>query len=158
MAVAAALTLSGCSGGSSGDDGTKQQTASATVSGQPGAPAGTASPSATAATPATASATTSAPAGTGDPTQRADGIWQAVQGGGKVQLVLGKGAAGLTSTHLCAGTYTDQDGIGLTLTCADGDKERTAGRGVLAADGKTLTVRWAGGPTDTFTRSGLPGN
>ncbi|WP_069463779.1 hypothetical protein [Actinacidiphila rubida] len=82
----------------------------------------------------------------------------ATQGGTKVQLVLGKGTAGLTSTSLCGGSYTGEDAIALTLTCMDGNKQRTSGHGTLAADGKTLTVQWTGGLTDSFTRTGLPSN
>lgn len=146
--AAAALTLSGCSS-DSGNDGKKEPTAGATATQQP------------AASPTTLVATatgTSSVSGAADPTQGVDGVWLAAQGANKVQLVLGKGEAGLTSTHLCGGTYTDQDGIGLTLTCMDGNKERTSGVGVLAADGKTLTVEWTGGLKDTFSRTGLPSN
>jgi hypothetical protein len=145
-AVAAALTLTGCSSGSSEADTTPTATASAT--GRP-APA-------TTGAAATSSTPPSTPTATGDDTHSVEGVWLATERGTKVQLVLGKGKAGLTSTSLCGGSYTDQDGIGLTLTCMDGNKERTSGHGVLAADGKTLTVQWAGGPTDTFTRTGLP--
>lgn len=144
VAVAAALALSGCSS-DSGNDGKKEPTAS--VTGQP-----TAAPTKAKAT------TTATVTSTGDSTQSVEGVWLAAQGANKVQLVLGKGQAGLTSTHLCGGTYTDKDGIGLKLTCMDGDKERTSGVGVMAADGKTLTVQWADGPTDTFSRTGLPSN
>jgi hypothetical protein len=96
------------------------------------------------------------PGASGDPTQGVEGVWIAAQGAAKVQLVLGKGEAGLTSTHLCGGTYTDRKDIVLTLTCMDGDKERISGQGVMAGDGKTLTVQWTGGVTDVFARTGLP--
>lgn len=145
VAVVAALALSGCG---SGDDGKEQPTPSPTASVRQPSP--TSSPSEAVV------ATTSAPSANDDPAQSAEGVWLAVHGSTKVQLALGKGKAALTSTHLCGGSYTDQDGIGLFLTCMDGDKERTSGRGDLAADGKTLTVRWAGGLTDTFSRTGLP--
>lgn len=148
-AVAAALALSGCSS-DSGNDGKKEPTASATATQAPTAAPNTAA--------ATGTGTPSAPGASGDPTTTVDGVWLAAQGSNKVQLVLGKGEAGLTSTHLCGGTYTDQDGIGLTLTCMDGNKDRTSGVGVLASDGKTLTVQWTGGLKDTFSRTGLPSN
>lgn len=153
MAVAAVLALSSCN---SGGDGKKQPTTGSSTTGQ------SASPSATASAVAAPTAATSGPAvsaaASGDPTLTVEGVWLATQGSAKVQLVLGKGKAALTSTHLCGGGYTDQDGIGLTLTCMDGDKERTNGRGVLAADGRTLTVQWTDGPTDVFSRTGLPSN
>lgn len=150
MAVAAVLALSSC--GSGDNDGKKQPTESATasVTGQP------VSPSASTAPEPTATTTGPVESAGDDATQTVEGVWLATQGTTKVQLVLGKGKAALTSTHLCGGGYTDQDGIALTLTCMDGDTERTSGRGVLASDGKTLTVQWKDGPTDVFSRTGLP--
>lgn len=152
--VAAAALLSGCSG--SGDQAARQSTAGTTAAAK--------SPSTTAAATATtvgtdsgtASATATGGGETTDSTQSVEGIWLAMEDGVKVQLVLGKGKAGLTSAHLCGGGYTEHDGVSIVLTCMDGDKERTSGHGRLAPDGKTLTVRWTGGPTDTFTRTGLP--
>lgn len=149
VAVAAALALSGCSGGGD-NEGKKAPTTSPSATGRPTAA------SSTSAEPSASGTSSASPGTTGDPTQGVEGVWLATEGTAKVQLVLGKGKAGLTSTHLCGGTYTDRDGIGLTLTCMDGDKERTDGRGVLAGDGKTLTVQWKDGPTDTFSRTGLP--
>ncbi|MEU6850435.1 hypothetical protein ABZ901_10985 [Actinacidiphila alni] len=150
VAVVGALTLSGCSGG--GDDEGKKAppTTGASASGGPSAA------SSTSTGPTASGSTTASPGSTGAPTEGVEGVWLATEGAAKVQLVLGKGKAGLTSTHLCAGTYSDKDGVGLTLTCMDGDKERTSGHGVLAGDGKSLTVQWTGGPTDTFSRTGLP--
>jgi hypothetical protein len=147
VAVTAVLALSGC------DDGGKQAvSADVTTSGRrPGAEPSPSGAGATATPTRTPTPTTTA-----DPKRSVEGVWLAMQGSTKVQLVLGKGKAGLTSTHLCGGAYTDGDGLRLVLTCMDGDKERTSGHGVLASDGKTLTVEWTDGPTDTFTRTGLP--
>lgn len=146
VAAAGALTLSGCSG--NGDQAKKEPTRSATAS--------AARPS---ATPSTGSASDSAsPTDSGGVNQGVGGVWLAMQGTTKVQLVLGEGKAALTSTSLCGGTYTEHDGIGLILACMDGNKDRTVGHGDLSADGKTLTVKWSGGITDTFTRTGLPSN
>ncbi|MFF7155531.1 hypothetical protein [Streptomyces sp. NPDC008139] len=149
MAVVTALAVSGCGSGG-GNEAKKAPPASAPATGTPGTAA-----SMSAEPGASGSPTASSGVG-GDSTQGVEGVWLATQGSTKVQLVLGKGKAGLTSGHLCGGTYTDRDGLGLTLTCMDGDKERTSGRGELTGDGKTLTVRWTGGPTDTFSRTGLP--
>lgn len=152
MAVVAALALSGCGSGG-GNKGKKAPPASTSATGQPSAAAGVS------ADPSASGSSTASPGATGptsDSTQGVEGVWLAAQGSAKIQLVLGKGKAGLTSTHLCGGTYTARDGLGLTLTCMDGDKERTSGHGVLAGDGKTLTVQWADGLTDTFSRTGLP--
>lgn len=151
MAVAAAmLALSGCSSDSGSND-RQTPSASAPSSDQP-------TPSATTsgAAPATASGT---PSASGTDAHSVEGVWLATAGGAKVQLVLGAGHhAGLTSSSLCGGTYTGTTGISLALTCMDGNKDRTSGHGTLAADGSTLTVRWTGGPTDTFQRTGLPSN
>lgn len=156
MAVAAVLALSSC--GSSDNDGKKEPTASASasVTGRPVSPSASASGPAPTTPQPTATTTGPAQSAGDDATQGVAGVWLATQGTTKVQLVLGKGEAALTSTHLCGGAYTDQDGVGLTLTCVDGDTERTHGRGVLAPDGKTLTVRWTDGPTDVYSRTGLP--
>jgi len=148
-AVAAALALTGCSSDGSGSQGKKSPSAGSSTSGQPATGV-----TPTGAAPATAS--TSTPGG--DDANGIEGVWLATQGGTKVQLVLGKGHAGLTSTSLCGGSYTDKKDIALTLTCVDGNKDRTSGHGTLTADGKTLTVQWSGGLTDTFSRTGLPSN
>lgn len=143
-AVVAVLALGGCS---SGDD-TAQPTADASAT-----PSGTAGPSASSTASGTATATSTP---SGDSTQDVGGVWLATEDGSKVQLVLGKGTAGLTSTSLCGGSYTEKDGVDLTLTCVDGNKDRTTGHGVMSADGKILTVQWTDGPTDVFSRTGLP--
>lgn len=147
----AVLALGGCSGGSG------------KASAGPTPRASTATPSSAAATAGgTSVPTPSGSADSGgtstDSTRTVEGIWLATQDGNKVQLVLGKGKAGLTSTHLCGGAYTGKSSIAIVLTCMDGDKGRTSGRGSMTADGKTLTVRWSGGITDTFSRTGLPSN
>ncbi|MFI1094533.1 hypothetical protein [Streptomyces sp. NPDC020917] len=146
--VAATLALSGCSS-DSGSQGKKSPSASASSADQP-------APSAT--TSGAAPATASASATTSGDAQSVEGVWLATDGGTKVQLVLGKGKAGLTSSSLCGGSYSGKNDIALTLTCMDGNKERTSGHGALNADGNTLTVQWTGGPTDTFSRTGLPSN
>lgn len=156
--VAAALLLTGCGGSGRGTDARKEPSASRTAT-LPPAPsvsaASTVTPSATGSATDTAEGGDTGGAST-DSTQTVEGVWLATVDGVKVQLVLGKGKAALTSDHLCGGSFTDRDGVHLTMTCMDGDKERTSGHGVMAADGKTLTVQWTDGPTDTFTRTGLP--
>lgn len=146
-AVAAVLALSGCS---SGNGDAVQPTADASAT-----PSGTAGSTASAVASGTDAATSTA---SGDSPQGIEGVWLATEDGTKVQLVLGKGTAGLTSTSLCGGSYTGQDSVDLKLTCVDGNKDRTTGSGVLSADGKTLTVQWTSGPTDVFARTGLPSN
>jgi hypothetical protein len=172
LAVAVALAVAGC-GGSSDKDG--QPPPSSGVTGRTTAPApadsssaadsaattggSTGKPTSTATATGTDSASPGATASPGaDSSLGIEGVWLATEGSAKVQLVLGKGEAGLTSTSLCGGSYTDTDGVGLKLTCMDGNRDRTTGHGVLAPDGQTLTVKWTGGPTDAFSRTGLPGN
>ncbi|WP_051951071.1 hypothetical protein [Actinacidiphila yeochonensis] len=162
------VLLAGGCGKDGGDDahpatGVTTAAAKATATGQPGRAAATTaspaspSPSGTPSSGASASGTGGAST---DSTESVEGVWLATADGAKVQLVLGKGKAGLTSTHLCGGSYTGT-GIGgsdlrLALTCMDGDKERTKGRGELAPDGGSLVVKWDDGSTDTFSRTGLP--
>lgn len=160
VAAAAALALGGCGGGGS------DKQAVASTSGQPSsgaAPTSAADSSATTPTatptapaPGTATGTAQTAGAGGAATQTVEGVWLATDGATKVQLVLGKGKAALTSAHLCGGGYTGKGAIAITLTCMDGDMERTSGQAVLAPDGTTLTVRWAKGPTDVFSRTGLP--
>lgn len=152
--VAATLALSGC-GSDSGKEAKKQPPASVAATVRTTAPT-TAGSTPTAGASPSASGSDGTGGASTDSTQSVEGVWLAMEDGNKVQLVLGKGKAGLTSTHLCGGTYTDKDGVGIVLTCMDGDKERTSGHGVMAADGKTLTVQWSDGITDTFSRTGLP--
>jgi hypothetical protein len=161
VAVAAAMALAGCGGG---DGGGEQATVSA--SGQPSSgvastsaahsSATTSAPAPTATATGTATGTAQPPGAAGGATQSVEGVWLAADGATKVQLVLGKGKAALTCTHLCGGGYTDKGTIAITLTCMDGDMERTTGHGVLAPDGNTLAVEWTNGPTDVFSRTGLP--
>lgn len=148
-AAAAALALSGCSS-DSGSQGKKAPSASASSSAD--------QPATGATTSGAAPATAPSPTTGGGDADSVDGVWLATQGGTKVQLVLGKGKAGLTSTSLCGGSYSGKSTIALNLTCVDGNKERTSGQGTLASDGTTLTVKWSGGLTDTFSRTGLPSN
>lgn len=152
VAVVAGLGLGACSSGSGGGEADKTPSATATGSGQAPASDSTGSTPATTSASPTATATQTTP---GDD-HSVEGVWLATQDGTKVQLVLGKGKAGLTSTSLCGGSYTEHGGLSLVLTCMDGNKDRTSGHGVLATDGKTLTVKWTGGLTDTFARTGLP--
>lgn len=158
VAVAAALLLSGCGGSAD-----KRQAVTPTDSPEPpSAPSTSAARAATATAGADGTATTAptpSAGGTASPdeaTRSVQGVWLAAQGDTKVQLVLGNGEADLTGTHLCGGGYTEKSGVDITLTCMDGDRERTKGQGVLAPDGSTLTVQWTDGPTDVFTRTGLP--
>lgn len=160
--LAAVLVLAGC--GASGGDALPSPAVSgvaATVTTTGAATGGTAAvtgggPSGKSTSSAVPSGATPTASGSGATQQGVEGVWLASAGATKVQLVLGKGEAGLTSTSLCGGSYTEKNGIGLTLTCVDGNKTRTSGHGVLAADGQTLTVTWTGGLTDTFSRTDLP--
>jgi hypothetical protein len=159
--AAATLALSGCSGHSdSGKQPTTDTTAPAT---RPGTTAsgtatgtGTTTGAATGTATGTGAPTSSSPTAGDQADQGVGGVWLAMQGTAKVQLVLGKGKAALTSTSLCGGSYTGRNSITLSLACMDGNKDRTFGHGGLSSDGKTLTVRWSGGITDTFARTGLP--
>ncbi|MFJ4713232.1 hypothetical protein [Streptomyces sp. NPDC088785] len=135
-AVAAALAVSGCSG--DGGDG-----------------AGRSGAGATASSSASASAAPEGSAGSGSGSaEDAVGIWSATTDGQAVVLVIGGRQASLSTGdgHLCTGTVTGTGERTLTLKCADGNTDRTAGT-VESNDGSTMRVSWKAGARDTFKRS-----
>ncbi|WP_433474609.1 hypothetical protein ACQPZP_38690 [Spirillospora sp. CA-142024] len=77
-----------------------------------------------------------------------DGNWTAGSGKGRVALYLYRGAAALNSPGFCTGTVDASGGI--KLSCANGSRDRVAGRAVLRS-GK-LVVSWTGGPKDVLHR------
>src|SRR5690349_19223406 len=87
VATAAALVLGGCSSGGSSKESTQPTAGSASSALRPGT-----------AAPTAAGTTSATPTLGGDSAQGAAGVWLATRGGNKVQLVLGKGRAALTST------------------------------------------------------------
>ncbi|PJE95528.1 hypothetical protein CUT44_22430 [Streptomyces carminius] len=132
--LAAALLAGGCSGG--GDSG----------SGEPER-----SPTARESTGPTADG--------GEPTADSGGVngnWTTTSGSDALVLSVGDGQAALLGRSTCTGPVdTGADPVTFTLTCADGDEERTRGT-VESADGRKLEIAWESGTTDTFTRVEIP--
>ncbi|MHB9753058.1 hypothetical protein ACYBSK_01565 [Streptomyces sp. BYX5S] len=148
-AVLAVLVVGGCGGDDGGGD-------------EKDAAAGGSSASASASASAPASASpgeeasgdgASAGAGAGS-VKDAQGIWSATSDGKPVVLVVGDKQAALTTGdgHLCTGTLTGADKPALTLKCADGNTDRTAGS-VESNDGSTMRVSWKTGEQDTFKKT-----
>ncbi|MEV3856859.1 hypothetical protein AB0J38_21320 [Streptomyces sp. NPDC050095] len=135
-AVVAALAVSGCSS----DDGGKDKASDSGSSGSSQAPDGSASSG-------------SGDSGSAGSVKDTEGIWSATTSGQPVVLVIGGKQASLSSAgHLCTGTLADTGKPMLTLTCADGNNDRTMGA-VESNDGTTMKVSWDAGTTDTFTKS-----
>ncbi|MFH9661646.1 hypothetical protein ACH4NF_26540 [Streptomyces sp. NPDC017248] len=131
-AVAGALALTACDGGTSGhtSDASPRPAASAT--------------------PSTA---TVSPAVTG---AALEGSWITTAGGRVLALVITGTQAGLFSTDrtVCGGTAGSGTGVRtIRLTCTQGAGERTTGT-VDSVNGTTLTVTWSGRPgRETYTKA-----
>ncbi|MER5951692.1 hypothetical protein ABT127_37205 [Streptomyces sp. NPDC001904] len=136
-AAVAALAVSGCSG----DDGGSDKGAGASSS---------AAPDASASDSASGSGSDSGSGSAKD----AVGIWSATTDGKPVVLVIGGRQASLSTGdgHLCTGTVTGSGTRTLSLTCADGSTDRTAGT-IESNDGSTMKVSWKAGTQDTFKKS-----
>ena len=137
MALAACLALTGCS---SSDDGDKPKDKNTGGTGQSASPSGA-----------------SGSGGSGGKVAAKDiaGAWAAVLQGKPTALVISGTNVALGGEHTCSGTVSDNGMAMIELKCADGNTDRVAGMPSLSADGKTLTVKWEGGKTDTFTKSEL---
>ncbi|MEU3186431.1 hypothetical protein ABZ707_19815 [Streptomyces sp. NPDC006923] len=134
--LVAALALTGCGAGDSGDGSGK-------------APGGDA---------ASGGATTGAPdsgAGSGgDAASGAiDGTWAALTDGKAVALSVKDGKVALVADqHVCQGSVEDMGEPMLSLTCADGNADRAMGT-IESNDGKTLVISWGSGRKDTLTKT-----
>ncbi|MFF4528715.1 hypothetical protein ACFY1P_05525 [Streptomyces sp. NPDC001407] len=133
MALVAAVLMTGC--GSGGDKKSADEQSASTPPGTSGDSAAT------------------GPAG------HYDGVYGARSDDGMIGMTIAQGKAVVYADNgkrACMGTVDEKDRPAkITLKCADGDTERTAGT-VDRSDGKTLVVSWGAGRTDTFTKSGDP--
>ncbi|MFK8912485.1 hypothetical protein [Streptomyces sp. YS-3] len=141
VALAACLALAGCSSSDSGD---KPKDKSPDGGGQ------------------SASATPTGGSGNGSSGGKVAakdiaGAWAAVLQGKPTALVISGTTVALGGEHTCSGTVNDNGMAMIELKCADGNTDRVAGMPSLSKDGKTLTVKWEGGKSDTFTKSELDG-
>ncbi|MEV6547414.1 hypothetical protein AB0M57_01750 [Streptomyces sp. NPDC051597] len=141
VALAACLALAGCSGSDGGDKAGKS----------PDGGGKSASPT------ATGGAGNGSNGGGTVAAKDIAGAWAAVLQGKPTALVISGTNVALGGEHTCSGTVSDNGMAMIELKCADGNTDRAAGMPSLSKDGKTLTVKWEGGATDTFTKSELDG-
>ncbi|MFF1512398.1 hypothetical protein [Streptomyces sp. NPDC058305] len=138
--LAAALALTGCSGG---DDGSEATPTSA-------------GPSATAGTGTDDGGTGGGSGGTSSAGGDLSGSWLTTAGGKAVVLMVNGGQAGLFATGgtMCSGTTAEKSGTRtIRLTCTDGSKDRAVGT-VDSVAGRTLHVTWRGAlGEETYTKS-----
>jgi hypothetical protein len=142
--LTAALLLTGCGGSGGGSSGTDK------------AASGDKSDSA-AATPAATSggsATPGAPdADLAQAAKRLEGAWAGLTDGKSVTLLVKEGKAALVADqHVCSGSLQDMGQPMLSLTCADGNTERTMGT-IRSNDGKTLLLSWGAGKKDRLMKA-----
>ncbi|MFF0445755.1 hypothetical protein ACFYT4_04920 [Streptomyces sp. NPDC004609] len=135
ITTAIALVLTGCgSDGDGGGDSSKEKSA------VPGGPA----------TSATDSATKEPASGGGDIT----GAWSGMSEGKPVSLgITDKKAVLVAEGHTCSGEVADHGKQMLSLTCVDGNKDRTMGT-IESSDSKTLVISWDSGKKDTLSKVG----
>ncbi|MFF9480899.1 hypothetical protein [Streptomyces sp. NPDC014733] len=108
--------------------------------------------------PAGGKPASSAPDAGGKPAEgtAVEGAWETEEGGEPLILVFKNGTAALSRGHKagCLGKVQQMGGMSMVaLKCTDGDTSRTMGTLRPAADGKSLTVSWKGGPTEKYQRS-----
>ncbi|MFI1103732.1 hypothetical protein [Streptomyces melanogenes] len=140
VALAACLTVAGCSSSDGGDKPKEKNTGGAEQSASPSGGSGNGS------------------SGGGKVAAKdIAGAWAAVLQGRPTALVISGTTVALGGEHTCSGTVSDNGMAMIELKCADGNTDRAAGMPSLSADRKTLTVKWEGGKTDTFTKSELDG-
>ncbi|MFE3646970.1 hypothetical protein [Streptomyces sp. NPDC057579] len=133
-ATIAALLLSGCgsSGGSGKDASTPSKAPEATPTAAGGGDGKAADPTAV------------------------EGAWKGGTPASPLVLVVAQGTVAFSNGHkaACMGKVEKMAGMAMAvLKCTDGDTTRTMGTLKPGADGKTLTVRWKGGPTDEYTKT-----
>ncbi|MFE7317388.1 hypothetical protein ACFU7T_30445 [Streptomyces sp. NPDC057555] len=129
----AALLLSGC--GSSSDSGKNADTPSKSPQTGPSTPGGDGK----AADPGAV-----------------EGAWKSGSSASPLVLVVTQGTVAFSNGHesACMGKVEKMAGMTMAvLKCTDGSTSHTMGTLKPGADGKSLTVQWKGGPTETYTKS-----
>ncbi|MEU6079983.1 hypothetical protein [Streptomyces sp. NPDC047108] len=83
------------------------------------------------------------------------GVWRTTGLDGEYHLSVTGRKAVLAGEHPCTGTVTAGKGrAGLALGCKDGNTERTKGTAAPSQGGRTLTVEWGSGASETYTKVG----
>ncbi|KOG51556.1 hypothetical protein ADK76_35510 [Streptomyces griseoflavus] len=86
-----------------------------------------------------------------------DGAWTARTGDSHLTLVIYRGTAsmglGADTASACQGKIEQAGATVIALKCMGGHTTRTLGTVTPGGDGRTLTVKWKGGPTDAFTKA-----
>ncbi|MYZ36909.1 hypothetical protein [Streptomyces sp. MnatMP-M17] len=146
LVTALALALTGCGGDSGGDSGKDKGGADAPSASADGSGSGP---------DAGASASTGSG---GDGASAVEGSWAGLTDGKAVALSVKAGKVALVAdSHVCQGSVEDMGEPMLSLTCADGNTDRTMGS-IKSNDGKTLVIAWDKGKKDTLakTETGTP--
>ncbi|MEV0368608.1 hypothetical protein AB0I10_02045 [Streptomyces sp. NPDC050636] len=137
-AAAAALLLAGCGGSNGGEGKDGQQSAQPTSS---------------------AGQNTDAPGGGNVDSAALQGGWttDALHADkGLLILAIAKDTVLLTGKNSCSGKLkADAQPVTLDLTCTKGNNDHAKGT-VKSLNGKELTIAWASGKEDTFTKSEMP--
>jgi hypothetical protein len=139
--LTAALVLTGCSGGGSGDAGPSTSATDGT------------------ATSGTATGDTSTGGGSGSSSSaggKLQGSWLTTAGGKAVVLMINGKQAGLFATGgtVCSGTESNEASMQMIrLSCTDGNKRRAVGM-VDSVSATTLKITWSGSlGKETYTKS-----
>jgi hypothetical protein len=132
--LAAALLVSGCGSGGSEDGPEPERTAGQTT--EPAEPTGNADDEAA--------------------TGGVNGTWSVTGDGKALVLSVNGDQAALLGETTCTGTAdSGAEPVTFALTCTDGSTDRAKGT-VKSVDGRSLTVAWESGTTDTFTKVEVP--
>ncbi|MFD5099700.1 hypothetical protein [Streptomyces albidochromogenes] len=135
-AVAAALVLTGCSGGNGADAGGDKGRDTGANGTSGGGGQSSTSPGADQGTSADVA-----------------GSWVATTDGKIIALIIQGSDAAVAGEHVCTGTVAEGGKVTLRLKCADGNADRTTGVVTPGAGGDSITVKWGSGIKDTFRKS-----
>ncbi|MFD8967988.1 hypothetical protein ACFV0C_23845 [Streptomyces sp. NPDC059568] len=143
LVTALALALTGCGGDSGGDSGKDKGGADAPSASADGSGSGP-----------DAGASASAGSGSGgDGASAVEGTWAGLTDGKAVALSVKAGKVALVAdSHVCQGSVEDMGEPMLSLTCADGNTDRTMGS-IESNNGKTLVIAWDKGKKDTLAKT-----
>ncbi|MFD7091790.1 hypothetical protein ACFV94_28885 [Streptomyces sp. NPDC059896] len=145
LVVTLALALTGC-GGDGGD--------SAKDGGGAAAPSATGGESSGATADSGSGADSGSDADTDTDTASVEGTWAGLSDGKTVALSVKSGKVALVADrHVCQGAVEDMGEPMFSLTCVDGNTDRTMGT-IESNDGKTLVISWGKGVKDTLAKAG----